>query len=390
MRQRHCGVFVPFLLGFLFAAAPAFAYYKGLTGGKVAIIDTPAKAYGFSAYSGLWTSVQLDSPALSRAAGYYLGYVRTAGNIYCYNTTNDHWYSGGYVGTARGEDVRGGTIVFWTNLTAYGISTVWTLWRPVTFGFNETPKGGGSAGSCALVWTQANAYAYNAGSGQWIAQQLDESPIAGVTNDGMGFLWTHHTVYAFDSAGGNWLPLSLGDLQGISASGSGKVALVWGGQEARAYSGVLNAWYSYHNATALEGGNSKGEVALIWDSARAYAFNANTGNWLSALLQSADVPRPLYQGDPEVAGASEAPGGFSVEPNPAPIGRLSLQLPPEGSWNVQVINVEGEVVRQMNGLSGFNVLWDGLDDSGNRIAPGTYWVRAESEEGTEARRVVLY
>ena len=44
----------------------AAAAQVGIANGKVCLIDTSTKGYGFSTFSGLWTSVTLDGPAETR------------------------------------------------------------------------------------------------------------------------------------------------------------------------------------------------------------------------------------------------------------------------------------------------------------------------------------
>jgi hypothetical protein len=380
--RLKCAVAALFLIVmFLPGAAQA---YKGLAGGKVGLIDTNSKGYGFSAYSGAWASVDLDSPADCRLTGTYLGYLRTPARIYAYNPTNDRWFYGSYQGIPMGESVQGATAIFWSTTGTYAIASLWTIWRCQTFEPRDGPVGGGSAGNFALLWTKNKAYAFNSSSGLWMSQTLDGNPEGGITCDGIGLVWTALSAYAFDPTPGGWVPLNLGSPSGVSACGGGKVALVWGVNTAQAYSGLMDTWYPVNTTTAIEGGRAGGDVALLWDSSRAYSFDANTGSWSTLVLQGSNDMRRFPEG---VGGDT-----FWIGPNPNSTGSVAMHLPVGQDWKVEIFNVNGACLRSALLLAtqdGASWIWDGADESGLAVAAGTYWVRASAQDQVEVRRIVL-
>jgi hypothetical protein len=388
MSARRGIIFGLLPLLFLFSGFHGAMARKGIAAGKVGVVDTDIKGYGYSSCSGLWTSVSLDSPVEERRAGQYLGYLRTSGKLFAFNPNNDHWYSTPLQGTPLGESVQGATAVCWTTAACYGISSIWTLWRTQTFGAHDFANGGGSAGTFGLVWTKTSGYAYNASSNQWIQQVMPGGPIGGLASDGMGLVWTQSTAYAFDPTLGSWLALDLGNPAAVSADGSGKVGIVWGGNRVQAFSGITDAWYTLDAGSALWGGVAGGEVAILWDRTRAYSFDANTGAWSTMLLQgNADLMSP----QPETA-STQIDGAFSLGPNPSRDGRLTMQLPGEHAWQVEIVDVHGSRIRSLEApasVSGSSLEWDGKDVSGRAVSNGVYWVRAESNRRVEARRIVI-
>jgi hypothetical protein len=363
-------------------AQPAPAYY-GLASGHVAIIDTDLRAYGFSSYSGLWTTVALSGTAHVKRIGSYFGYIRNGQKLYCFNATNDHWYSTNYDGWVQGESVNGATLAVYTSTTMYAIASVWSSWRSRPFEIGELPLGGGSAGNFALFWTTARAYAFHSVTGEWQAQLLNGAPVASIVNDGFGLVCTADGAYSFDPATGAWTTLDLGGVLGVSAAGSGSVGVVWNEYRGIAYSGILSEWIPLTGATTILGGGAGGEVAILWDAANAYCFDANGGTWLPVTLQ----------GSGQGAGV-QGPGAddrFAVTPNPSS-GAVQFELPADGRWKLELFDVNGARLRSWEDIQpgkGGVPSWDGLDAGGRQAAAGSYWVRAESAEGqVEARRFI--
>lgn len=373
-------VFAFLLVPLVSGRAPASS---GIACGKVGIVDTPTKIFGFSTYTGVWTPTTIDSPGVVRLAGQYLGYLRTATRLYAYNPLNDTWRVCTFSGTPRGEDIEGGTAIFWSSSGAYVGSTLWTTWRTQTFADGEEPLGGGSGVDLALAWTPHHAYAFRVANGQWFHQALADPCAGGIASEGLGMVWTNAAAYSFDAAAGSWVPLSLDEPEGVSVTGSGDVGLVWTSTSAQAYSGLLEGWYEQSSGTILEGGSASGEIALLWGANTAFVFDANTGVWSAQPLGSpAAAPEPF-------AGGGSA---MRVGPNPCTGDRVTLGLAPDRAWRVGVYGPQGRLLRSYNlpeGSASRALSWDRTDDAGRRVAAGTYWIRAESKESCEARRVVL-
>ncbi|HEX7878256.1 MAG TPA: S8 family peptidase [Candidatus Eisenbacteria bacterium] len=94
---------------------------------------------------------------------------------------------------------------------------------------------------------------------------------------------------------------------------------------------------------------------------------------------------------------SGEPGPFLAAPAPNPftgVTRLSMMLPP-GEWSVDVIGVDGRLVRRLargtsEGIRSPQLLaWDGRTDDGMEAVAGIYFVRLLTPAGTSSRRVVL-
>jgi hypothetical protein len=146
---------------------------------------------------------------------------------------------------------------------------------------------------------------------------------------------------------------------------------------------MLDGWFEQSSGTVLEGGSACGEIALLWGSDTAFVFDANTGLWSSQPLQS---PSPVG----ELSGAGIA--ALSVAPNPCAGNRVALRLAGDRAWRVGVFDAQGRCLRSFSvpASAAFGGLaWDRTDASGRRVAAGSYWIRAESDESSEARRIVL-
>ena len=362
------------LLCWFSAGGPACAT-SGAAAGKVGLVDTPSQAYGFSATTNVWTPRTLDSPAVVRMAGEFLGYLRSSTKIFLYNSTNDRWVSTVYSGTAGGEEVEGATAVFWSSTTLYGCAAHWTVWKTMSLPAGEVIAGGGSAGSFGLAWSAAKAYAFFSAPGTWITQDLDGPCLGGIASDGLGLVWTASSAYSFDPALGAWVHLDLGATAGVSVAGSGDVALVWGDGEAQAYSGFLGSWYEHSDANTIEGGAASGEIALFWCGATAFSFNANTGTWSQVALQgTSGVNAPIT-----------GTGMIELGPNPAR-ERVLLSPRDAGDWRIRLIDAGGRVLGEREVRGGVAVEWD-LRALG--VAAGSYWLEARSGATLETRRIVL-
>jgi hypothetical protein len=83
-----------------------------------------------------------------------------------------------------------------------------------------------------------------------------------------------------------------------------------------------------------------------------------------------------------------------ISPNPARgSARISFTLPSAGRLALKIYGLRGEVVRTLaNGewsLGQHSMVWDGRDDRGNLVQPGTYFVRMEGFGQTANRRFVM-
>jgi len=83
-----------------------------------------------------------------------------------------------------------------------------------------------------------------------------------------------------------------------------------------------------------------------------------------------------------------------ARPNPFnPVTTIGYHLPVDGHAEIVVYDVVGRVVRTLvsgyTQAGGHEVVWSGLDDSGNRVASGVYLYRLRAGDIVETRRMVL-
>ena len=86
---------------------------------------------------------------------------------------------------------------------------------------------------------------------------------------------------------------------------------------------------------------------------------------------------------PEVAAG---PGVLRVEPNPSRRGEsVALALPAEPLTNLAIFDARGRRIRNLPVDSSRRPEWDGRDDAGRLVAPGTYFVRGNAPDGSVRR-----
>ena len=98
-----------------------------------------------------------------------------------------------------------------------------------------------------------------------------------------------------------------------------------------------------------------------------------------------------------VAERAEAPGDFALfqnYPNPFnPLTRIRYQLPLTVHVNLAIIDVRGAIVRilkdriQQPGI--YEVIWDGVNEEGNRAASGLYFARIRAGRSMAVIKLVL-
>ncbi len=94
--------------------------------------------------------------------------------------------------------------------------------------------------------------------------------------------------------------------------------------------------------------------------------------------------------------AGVMPGRFSLSqnyPNPFnPETEFDMYLPEASEWRVDILNVQGQLVRTMSGYAeaGLVVIkWFGDNDGGTRVASGIYFYKATAGQYSEIRKMVL-
>lgn len=111
---------------------------------------------------------------------------------------------------------------------------------------------------------------------------------------------------------------------------------------------------------------------------------------------SSGMVRYAVRGNPLTDVPAASTGSISLRVTPNPIGPggawVSFAVPAgAGRVHLDVVDVSGRRVRTLaSGVSASNaVRWDGTDDGGGRVAPGTYLFSLRTATGAETQRVTL-
>jgi hypothetical protein len=91
------------------------------------------------------------------------------------------------------------------------------------------------------------------------------------------------------------------------------------------------------------------------------------------------------------------PGTYRLDqnyPNPFnPVTVIGFSLPDEMEVIIEVINILGEriktIVHDRFPAGEYREIWDGTDNSGERVASGVYFYRLRSDDFTMSRKMVL-
>ena len=110
---------------------------------------------------------------------------------------------------------------------------------------------------------------------------------------------------------------------------------------------------------------------------------------LAASLQSAD----MLQASTLVGHSVLVPGSTLALPDSGSL-QAAVELPVSGSLTVDITDSSGQVLRRMDlgaqpaGLASFS--WDGLDNTGQRLAPGSYSLNARVSNGQQTQAASSY
>lgn len=374
------------------AAAPCFAVVEGASEGNVAVVYTDQFGFGYSANAQRWSTTLLAGQPLKHRVGASLGLIATTQRLYAFNPGPGQWYSVAYSGTLEGCEIEGAVAIVWTDRACYAISSMWTQWARCDLLPDERVVDGGSCTSFALAWSAQRAMAYRANANAWVTQDLAAPPLGGVSADGLGLVYSTAEAVVFDPGTAAWIVQSLdGGFSGLSAAGFGHTALLWSNGRAVAYSAYQQQWFPLESE--VFDGSAGGNVALVYNESWAHCFDAATGQWMPVYIKLEMTREP---GLGKTVPSPESP--FRVQPNPCPADApLELQLPAEtkdaegraNAWDVMIIDAAGRCLHHVAASKNGSVaVWDWTDDTGRAVAPGVYWVRAESAERTEVRRIV--
>jgi hypothetical protein len=103
-----------------------------------------------------------------------------------------------------------------------------------------------------------------------------------------------------------------------------------------------------------------------------------------------------YSGAPMEVSTRNLPTAFDLAqnyPNPFnPTTTLQVSLPVESDWSISIYNVAGQLVKTYNGHDAagtVNVVWDGTDATGNSVASGIYFYKANARDFSATKKMVL-
>lgn len=388
--DARIGLSLTFLL--FFAVLPPVALAAGLASGQLAIVNSADELHGYSGVTGLWSSTPLDGELIDLAASEYLGLAVTTTELNLFKPATDRWLETSYIGTIEGYDVQGAAAAAWTSQACYGISTVWGTWREEELLPLENVLGGGSASNFAIVWTDHRALAYSGATGEWVGTTMPAPAITGVAIQGIGLVLADRVALVFSPGTNSWIPHSVDYPSGVSAQGSGNVALLWSPTQADAYSGVLSQWSHHSISDRLLGGTAAGEVALVWGANQAHVYLSTTGEWSTfdmVEMMHADADSDL------LTTGLDASSTFQVGPNPCVGSRLTWTLPGTAPWSLEIYDLNGRLVSRRSfdagelAGRGRTIEWQPTDSIQGPLSAGTYWVRATSGDRLEARRFVV-
>jgi len=106
----------------------------------------------------------------------------------------------------------------------------------------------------------------------------------------------------------------------------------------------------------------------------------------------------IYTGDEGLYPDSQLiPTGFRLEQNyPNPFNSntwINYSIPRLSNVSLKIYNVTGEVVRTLQkgqqSVGKYSAMWNGLNDYGNRVSPGIYFYRLETDNFVETMKLLM-
>lgn len=129
---------------------------------------------------------------------------------------------------------------------------------------------------------------------------------------------------------------------------------------------------------------------FVLDAPKANGYPYNLGSFTKGLLDDFDMYESV---DAPQSGVAEDLGksGLSMGPNPFK-NNITLNFAQSGISDVKsivVYNAKGEMVRSIKNNPQANLItWDGLDNLGNSVIPGSYFIKINTEDGVKSVKVV--
>jgi len=138
-------------------------------------------------------------------------------------------------------------------------------------------------------------------------------------------------------------------------------------------------------------------AASIEHEYEIFAGGTHCNKLYSRLVISLSFISDAFVTGVEQKGKAEVPLAFSLSqnyPNPFnPQTRIKYQLPHAGKVVLKVYNIVGQeictLVDEVKPAGSFEVLWDGRDNTGHRVASGVYLYRIEAQSFVQTRKMLL-
>jgi hypothetical protein len=117
---------------------------------------------------------------------------------------------------------------------------------------------------------------------------------------------------------------------------------------------------------------------------------------VSGDIKLVEVDAADFDGNMVDLSIRELPSTFALAqnyPNPFnPTTTIELALPVASEYNVAIYNIAGQLIRTFNGYSSPGVVkieWDGRDASGNQVASGMYFYKANADKFSATKKMLL-
>ncbi|HEY6867834.1 MAG TPA: T9SS type A sorting domain-containing protein, partial [Candidatus Eisenbacteria bacterium] len=160
------------------------------------------------------------------------------------------------------------------------------------------------------------------------------------------------------------------------------------GPDGAVWLGTENGLRVYHPGGAIEDFKSTNSP-LVNDAIRAIVVEPRTGvAWIG-------TASGLNRYDPHYVPVQLAPSEdlrIRVFPNPMTLTAIGTPIRLSGnagSYSGEVYDLNGRRVARYSDVKDDQVFWNGLDDHGNAVKPGVYFVRAVSQGRSATARIVL-
>ena len=228
-------------------------------------------------------------------------------------------------------------------------------------------------------------------------------------------VYAQHIVSSGVLAGGwpvDGLPISTAALDQSEphsiSDGSGGVITCWhdkrNGTDVDIYAqrvtaGGVALWDPDGRAVCTAGGNQQqlavapdayGGAVMAWQDFRPSTMQVFASVFAQRIGHGGELGTTVSVGGRPAAGAV----AMLASPNPAREATTIVVTGVHLAMNLIICDVEGRAVRNLAARSHMNgerqeVAWDLRDESGRRVSPGLYWIRARTSEGSTPARGAL-